>query len=110
MCVFDLSSFTSMDETTYATHCPSGESCGSRTSRSRLMSSRVIGCLAVCACGAIDRQRTSTRNKVIRRECIQGGPPRLQGYYHEAVGALYERPARSQTAPTEFGTAISSVA
>src|SRR5207247_10433821 len=34
--------------TTYATHCPSGESCGSRTSRKRARSSSFSGRLAVC--------------------------------------------------------------
>src|SRR5438270_6732304 len=48
MCVLLLSSFVSVVETTYATHCPSGESCGSRTSRKRARSSSFRGCLAVC--------------------------------------------------------------
>src|SRR5438552_4389154 len=48
MCVLLLSSFVSVVETTYATHCPSGESCGSRTSRKRARSSSFRGRLAVC--------------------------------------------------------------
>src|SRR6266446_7290696 len=65
MCVLLLSSFVSVVETTYATHCPSGESCGTRTSRKRARSSNFRGRLAVCP-------ERATASKTITSKTLKG--------------------------------------
>src|SRR5437016_9536609 len=65
MCVLLLSSFVSVVETTYTAHCPSGESCGSRTSRKRARSSSFRGRLAVCP-------ERATASKPITSKTLKG--------------------------------------
>src|SRR6185369_979897 len=67
MCELDLSSFASVVPTTYATHLPSGEICGSPTLRKRVRSSRRIGWRAVWAASEKANARTSSRGRQFRR-------------------------------------------
>src|SRR6185503_20275447 len=73
---FDLSSFASVVPTTYATHCPSGEICGSPTLRKRAMSSSLRGRRAVCAKGVVANAKISSSEiQDTRRRYILGVPP-----------------------------------
>src|SRR6185369_10005795 len=67
MCVVVLSSLVSVVPTTYATHFPSGEICGSVTLRKRVRSSSFSGRLAVCAESELARARISSREIQDRR-------------------------------------------
>src|SRR6185503_10311539 len=67
MCEFDLSSLVSVVPTTYATHWPSGEICGSLTLRKRVRSSSFIGRRAVCAARELASARMSSREIEDRR-------------------------------------------
>src|ERR1041384_7239367 len=63
----DLSSFAFVVLTTYATHLPSGEICGSFTLRKRVRSSSLSGRLAVCAVSEKANARISSRERQFRR-------------------------------------------
>src|SRR6185295_824521 len=79
MCELDLSSLASVVPTTYATHWPSGEICGSLTLRKRVRSSSRIGCRAVWAASEKANASTSSRGRQFRRLGNIGGLLRCGG-------------------------------
>src|SRR5690242_16574555 len=76
MCELDLYSFASVEPSTYATHCPSGDSCGSSTLRKRVRSSRRSGCRADWAANEKTNARASKRGRQFRR-LLNIEPPKM---------------------------------
>src|SRR6185369_3531716 len=77
MCVVALSSFVSVVPTTYATHFPSGEICGSLTLRKRVRSSSFNGRRAVWAASEFASARMSSREIQDRRRRSISGASRM---------------------------------
>src|SRR5258707_3870256 len=69
-----------MVATTYTTHWPSGESCGSRTSRRRARSSSLNGRFAVCAnrLAAKARMRSRMESLFLNMIRISSGPNQIE--------------------------------